>query len=389
MAHLAQMKQAAPAQAEMRIPVARPKLPDAATILPYLERIDEARWYSNFGPLVGELEQRLAMRLGEQVGVCTAANATVALALALKAMELEPGGLVALPAWTFVASAHAVIQAGLVPWFVDVDPETWMLRPETVEAALVRAPGPVAAVMPVSAFGAIPDLASWRAFRDSTGVKVLVDAAAAFDGLAEADPPVCVSLHATKVLGVGEGGFLATTDQELLERFRRLTVFGFTGARESVTPSSNAKLSEYAAAVGLAGLDDWASERLRYLRTGQKLRIALLPQPQVRFQAGWGRDWISSVCVVSLPEGSAASVEAALAEAGVETRRWWGDGCHRSAAFAECPRDHLPVTDALAASTLGLPFAVDLPDDAMERIAAALGSALARKEGALVRQGLA
>ena len=376
MALVAKIEPAALAPGEARVAVARPRLPDAGAILPYLRRIDDARWYSNFGPLNCELERRLATRLGEGAEVCTAANATLALALALTAMELPPGALVALPAWTFVATAHAVLQAGLVPWFLDVDPDSWMLQPQAVEAALARAPGPVAAAIPVCPFGAMPDLAAWRAFREATGVKVLIDAAAAFDGLAEADPPVCVSLHATKVLGVGEGGFFASTDAELVDRFRRLTVFGFKGSRESPFASTNAKLSEYAAAVGLAALDEWPSERLRYLRISQHLRIALLPQAEVRFQPGWGRDWVTSVCMVEAPPGSADRLEAALDRAGVETRRWWGDGCHRSRAFARCPREALPVTESLAASTIGLPFAVDLPADDIERIAWALGAAI-------------
>ena len=373
---LAKIERPAEIAAPAKVPVARPRLPDAQAILPYLQRIDAARWYSNFGPLVSELEQRLAARLGPGALVKTAVNATQALTLALKAMELPAGGLVAVPSWTFVATAHAVIQAGLVPWFMDVDPDSWMLEPGTVEAAAARAPGALVAAIPVCPFGAMPDLAAWRTLREATGVKVLIDAAAAFDTLAEADPPACVSLHATKVLGVGEGGLLATTDPVLAERFQRLTSFGFKGSRDSPFPSSNAKLSEYAAAVGLAALDEWSSERLRYLRTSQHLRIALMGQPEVRFQPGWGSDWVTSVCVVGVPEGSADHVESELQMLGVETRRWWGDGCHRSPAFLTCPRDELPVTERLAASTVGLPFAVDLAAEDIERIAHALAGAL-------------
>ena len=376
MALLAKIETAALETAPAKVAVARPRLPVAEAILPYLERIDEARWYSNFGPMVVELERRLAARLGEETLVCTASNATQALALALKAMDLPEGALCAMPAWTFVATAHAVIQAGLVPWFLDVDADSWMLTPGHVRAALARAPGPVAAVIPVCPFGAMPDLAAWRDFREATGVQVLVDAAAAFDALEAADPPVCVSLHATKVLGIGEGGFFATTDPGLYDRFVRLTGFGFRGSRDSLFPSTNAKLSEYAAAVGLAALDEWPMERLRYLRVSQLLRIALLPHGHVRFQPGWGSDWVTSVCVARLPDGSADQVESMLQSFGVDTRRWWGVGCHRSPAFAGCPREDAPVTDLLAVSTIGLPFAVDLSPEQMQRIAQALGAAL-------------
>ncbi len=376
----ARRKPASPVQfdggAQAVLPVARPNLASAAAILPYLNRIDEARWYSNFGPLITELEARLASGLGDDAKVCTVANATQALILALKAMGAPQGSLCAMPSWTFVATAHAAIQAGLTPWFLDVDPEDWMLRPDAVEAALADAPGPVGAVIPVAAFGAPPDIDGWAAFSERNGIPVLIDAAAAFDTARDARVPLCVSLHATKALGVGEGGFFACQDAALMERFRGLSSFGFLGSRESVFPASNAKLSEYAGAVGLAALDAWPSTRLRWLRAAQHMRIALIDLPQARLQPGWGVTWISSTCVVELPENAAEAAERALAADGVQTRRWWGMGCHESPAFVGAPQTGLPVTERLARSCLGLPFAVDLTDQDVRRVATALRAAL-------------
>jgi dTDP-4-amino-4,6-dideoxygalactose transaminase len=362
--------------ARATVAVARPRLPTAEAILPYLQRIDEARWYSNFGPLLTEFEARLAGRFRPETQVLTCTNATQALTLTLQAMDLPPGGAVILPAWTFVATAHAVMQAGLVPWFVDVDARTWMLDPAEVMAQARRLASDVCAVIPVCAFGQLPDLAAWRDFQDETGVPVLIDAAAAFDTIHDARLPVCVSLHATKALGIGEGGFMATEDADLAARFRQLTTFGFNGSRESLIPATNAKLSEYTAAVGLAALDAWPGDRLRFMRTAQMLRIALIGLPQVRFQDGWGSAWITSVCTVSLPDRSADQVVAALAEDGIDTRQWWGGGCHASRAFAHCRRDELTVTEHLAASTIGLPFSVDMDADEIARVAAALSGAL-------------
>ncbi len=253
------------AEADARLVVARPRLPLAETILPYLQRIDEARWYSNFGPLLTELEDRLSQRFPEGTRVITVANGTQALALTLMAMDLPAGGLVAMPAWTFVATAHAVLQAGLVPWFVDVDEQTWSLDPALLAARLSQAPGPVVGAIPVSPFGRPLDLAAWRAFRETTGVPVLVDAAAGFDAADDARLPLVVSLHATKVAGAGEGGFLATDDPDLAARVRALSTFGFRGSRDSLLPATNAKLSEYTAAGGLASRDGWpASSPLNY-----------------------------------------------------------------------------------------------------------------------------
>jgi len=364
-------------EAPARLVVARPRLPVAESLLPYLQRIDEARWYSNFGPLLSEFEQRLAGRFQPGTQVVTVTNATQALTLALSAMGLPAGGYVAMPSWTFVATAHAVVQAGLRPWLLDVDPQTGMLRPDAVMALTPAQRAEIVAVIPVCAHGAMCDLAAWKAFRAETGIPVLVDAAAAFDRLDDADLPAVVSLHATKVLGIGEGGFLATRDPELARNVRQLTTFGFNGTRESLIPATNAKLSEYAGAVGLAALDGWPADRLRFLRAAQHLRIGLIGLPAVEFQDGWGSDWASSVCTVSLPEGSADHVAAALAAAGIDTRRWWDAGCHTSRAFADCRREDLRVTERLAASTLGLPFSIDMRPDEVARVAATLAKALA------------
>ena len=361
-----------------RLPVAQPLLPPAEAILPYLQRIDQQRWYSNFGPLVTDLEQRLGKRFAAPAGVVTVSSGTQGLILALKALGARRGSLCALPSWTFVATAHAVLQAGLIPWFLDVDPDTWMLDPDHVRSRLWAAPGAVSAVITVAAYGRTPNIDRWCDFRRETGTPVLIDAAAAFDALDDARIPAVVSLHATKAFGVGEGGFVAGEDTDYLARVRQLSSFGFRGTREAHIPATNAKLSEYAAAVGLAGLDGWSATRARFLGVAQNLRIALIDAPEVEFQPGWGVNWISSVCVVRVPEGKLEAVEANLTREGVDTRRWWGAGCHAGPVFAGCPRDALPNTLDLARSTLGLPFAADLDHASVNRIAGAVLRGLGR-----------
>jgi dTDP-4-amino-4,6-dideoxygalactose transaminase len=357
--------------------VARPELPKAEALLPYLRRIDDARWYSNFGALLTEFEARLTARFEPQTQIVSCANGTQGLALCLQALQLPPGGLCAMPAYTFVATAHAVIAAGLTPFLLDVDPDTWTLQPQTVRQALASAPRPVSAVILVAPFGLMPDLAPWLAFREETGVQVVLDAAAAFDDVHAAPLPTVVSLHATKVLGIGEGGFVASDDPAFARQVRQLTTFGFSGSRDSQIAATNCKLSEYAAAIGLAALDAWPHNRLRWLRAAQSMRAAMVHLPQVVFQPGWGLDWATSVCCVQLPEGSAGAVEQKLNALGVETRRWWGLGCQASPAFADCPRAELAQTDRLGGSVIGLPFSIDLDNAQINRIATALATSLA------------
>jgi len=110
---------------QISIPVMRPVLPSADRLLPYLRRIDDSRWYSNFGPLTRELESRLAHRWRLAPGsVLSLSNATQGLTVALMAAGAARESLCLMPAWTFVASAHAAVQAGMVPYLVDVDADS-------------------------------------------------------------------------------------------------------------------------------------------------------------------------------------------------------------------------------------------------------------------------
>jgi len=343
------------------IPIMRPMLPSADRLAPYLKSIDASRLYSNFGPLAVSLEGRLAERYGLNQGtVATVANATLGLAIALAVQQPPPGTLCAMPAWTFVASAHAAVMAGLVPYFVDVDPETCALDASKLLDAITRAPAPVGAIMPVMPFGLPLDIAAWEMFRSRTGLAVVIDAAAGFDSLVPSAVPSVVSLHATKVLGTGEGGFVISTDAAIRRAVRMRANFGFEGSRQAQAAAFNAKLSEYQAAVGHAALDEWDQTRAEWSNAANAYRRALRGSNHVRLQQGFGETWISSTCLLSFDQPAAARIEQALADGGIETRRWWGNGAHAHPATASFPRTALPVTEALARSTLAVPFYSDI-----------------------------
>jgi dTDP-4-amino-4,6-dideoxygalactose transaminase len=344
-----------------KVPIMRPQLPVAERVVEYLRRIDAARFYSNFGPLACALEDRLGQRYGLGAGtVTTVANATQGLALALAAQGAKRGALCAMPAWTFIASAHAAVNAGLVPWFVDVDADTWALDPAAVRDALAHAPGLVGAVMPVAPFGQPVDVAAWDEFRAATGLPAVIDAAAGFDALVAGATPAVVSLHATKVLGTGEGGFVVSTDAALVRHVRKASNFGIDPDRRAAFAATNAKMSEYHAAVGHAALDQWAEDRAQWMAVAKAYRGAVDGSNRVRFQDGFGETWVASTCVLRAADGAQARIEGAFAAAGIETRHWWGRGAHAHPATAPFPRTPLPVTEALADSTFAVPFYRDL-----------------------------
>lgn len=361
----------------MNVPVMRPRLPAAPLLAPYLDRIDSTRVYSNFGPLVLALEDRLSAHCGLPDGtVTTVANGTLGLTLALTAQDAQRGTLCAMPAWTFIASAHAAVMAGLTPYFIDVDAETWALDAEAIEDQLAQAPGPVGAVMPVAPFGAPLDVGAWDRFRARTGLPVVIDAAAGFDAVTPGLVPTVVSMHATKVWSAGEGGFVVSTDAALKRELRARTNFGFDGTREAMMLAANAKLSEYHAAVGLAGLDEWEQTRAEWVTAARNYRVALPASNRIAYQPGHGTDWVSSTMVLRFAGDDADRVETALGKAGIETRRWWGRGAHAHHATASLPRTSLARTDALAHATLGLPFYRDLGPVRTRQVADVVAAAL-------------
>jgi dTDP-4-amino-4,6-dideoxygalactose transaminase len=352
---------------DLELPVAKPRLPLADEILPYLRRIDQSRWYSNGGPLVLEFEARLASHTGGGA-VATVANATVGLTLALLTCDLPPGSLCMVPSWTFAATGHAIEHAGLIPWIVDVDRESWALEPEAARELLREAPGPVSAVIPVSPFGRPIDFAGWNSFRDETGVAVVIDAAAMFDTIRAGAVPAVVSLHATKVLGVGEGGFVVGNDAGFIQELQKRANFGFWGSREATAPSFNGKMSEYSAAVGLAALDAWPATRADFARVAAAYRDALAGQSKVMLQEGFGESWVSSTVIVAAEEAGAEAIGRALSAQRIGTRRWWGGGLHRHGAFAKFPSGRLDQTEELADSVIGLPCWRDLPNEKIDAI---------------------
>jgi dTDP-4-amino-4,6-dideoxygalactose transaminase len=349
--------------------IMRPKLPSADRLAPYLRSIDASRTYSNFGPLALSLEDRLSEHYGLVQGtVTTVANATLGLAIALAAQHPPPGSLCVIPAWTFVASAHAALMAGLVPYFVDVERETWAIDADKLVVELARAPAPVGAVMPVVPFGMPLEFAKWEAFRSRAGVAVVIDAAAAFDSLIPGAVPSVVSLHATKVLGIGEGGFVISTDPSMAREVRMRANFGFHGSRQAQAVAFNAKLSEYHAAVGHAALDEWEQTRVEWSDAILGYRRALNGSNCVSLQRDFGESWVGSTCVLGFDRPIAARIEQSLASHDIETRRWWGTGIHTHPATASFPRASLAVTDALAGSTLAVPLYRDMGEASIGKV---------------------
>ena len=180
------------------------------------------------------------------------------------------------------------------PFLLDVSERTLTLTPEIAKAALRDLDEQPAAVLVVSAFGAPPDQAAWRAFEDETGIPVVFDAAAAASSIRQVGKqPLCVSLHATKALGIGEGGAILCADTSLTERATAMTGFGFSAGAVSAIRAGNYRISEYAGRLGLAVLDALPARLVELQRLTDGYRTRIGAHKRSRFQEGIGETWLT------------------------------------------------------------------------------------------------
>jgi dTDP-4-amino-4,6-dideoxygalactose transaminase len=210
--------------------------------------------------------------------------------------------------------------------------------------------------MPVAPFGASIDVSAWDAFAKETGIPVVIDAAAGFDSAAGSENPLVLSLHATKVMGIGEGGAVLCTDEAMAENIRAGRNFGFLENRSAKLAGTNAKLSEYGAAVGLAALDCWKETRLSTHAVVQCYLDIFSECMGITFGPCFSAEIANSTCNVLLETPVADRVIYQLKSDGIEARKWWNNGCHKEPVFKKCAREPLPMTEFLTERVVGLPF---------------------------------
>ena len=364
------------------IPLLVPDMPSPQALLPWLERMHAARHYSNFGPLVQELEATFAQRFAvPQAQLTTVANATLGLELVLQALDLPAGSRVLLPAFTFVASATAVVRAGHVPVLADVDPYNWMLTPQIARAACALTQ--VDAVLPVATFGMPHDLVAWHQFEQETGLPVVIDAAAAYGSqwLRGTHGTLVFSLHTTKSLPAVEGGLVVSTRPGLAAKVRQLSNFGINLNPAAQLPvgalaciGTNAKMSEYHAAVGLASLQVWE----RHAQKRRALQADLMHEMNQtsggcltwQAQGPGGPLMAPTLLCARLPDEAARDeLEQRFQQARITTRRWYQPLLqHMPALQLRCETLDTFHSQALAKTLLGLPFFLGMTPAQQQRI---------------------
>ncbi|HVT59260.1 MAG TPA: aminotransferase class I/II-fold pyridoxal phosphate-dependent enzyme [Thermoanaerobaculia bacterium] len=342
----------------------RPTVPEPDAWLPHLRISYERRVFANSGPAALRFEAALADRYaGTDREVVLVANCTCGIAAALLAAGAS--GRVVVPAFTFPATAQAVLQSGCLPVFCDVSRETWEMDPGALEEVLARYRA--SAVVHVRAFGFCRDLEAIEAVAERYGARLIVDGAAALGGRLESGAfagrqgdAEAFSMHVTKVFGIGEGGVVFAS-RRLATRLRQACNFGLAQG-DVVMRGLNAKLSDFHAAIGLALLDriDGYIDRRREVarRYGQAFASCAWASHPVNI--GVPPMQMYPLLVASARHAEAL-VETSLPR-GVELRRYYRPALHQASAFASFERGHLEIAEDLASRIVCLPVYSDMTD---------------------------
>lgn len=359
--------------------VGRPNVGGVQAFKEKLDQILQARWFTNNGPMVQELESSIARRLG--VKHCVAmTNGTIALEIAIRALELK--GEVIVPSYTFIATAHALHWQEIVPVFADIQADTHNLDPAAVRKMITpRTSG----IIGVHLWGRACPHQQLQEIAEEHQLKLMYDAAHAFHcshrGTMIGSLGDCevLSFHATKFFNSFEGGAVVTNNDQLAEKMRLMRNFGFAGYDNVIYAGTNGKMTEIAAAMGLANLQciDSVIEINRANYHAYRKGIAKIPGLSLLAYDENEHNNFQYI-VLEVGDGYGASrdeIVAALHAENILARKYFWPGCHRMKPYRDLyPHAGLmlPHSERVAARVVVLPTGTDLPVDLIETVLSVL-----------------
>jgi perosamine synthetase len=369
------------------IPLAIPNI--SGNEAAYLMECTRTNFVSSVGPFVTRLEQMVADAMGGKACAATSSG-TTGLHAALIATGVEPGDLVLVPSFTFIASANAIAHRNAIPWFVDISADSWCISPLELARLLAeetsRANGQivhrfsgrrVAAIMPVYTLGTPADMDPILGLAREYGLPVVADAAAALgarykgrnlSGLADLS---VLSFNGNKTVTAGGGGAIVGDDVTAVGLARHLTTTARVGDDyDHDRVGYNYRMTNLQAAVGCAQLErleEFVAAK-RKIRKRYDLALKELPGVGVFPQPAWADSgcWYSGLVLEDpdMPRADELCVE--LRRRGIGARTFWKPA-HLQAPYREAPRTPLPITESTWDKVVTLPCSTQLtePDHAV------------------------
>jgi dTDP-4-amino-4,6-dideoxygalactose transaminase len=317
------------------IPVTKPYLPDRKKVDDYIDSIYETNWLTNNGPLV----QKLTLRLADQLGLDSdclvlVANGSLALHLAYKALNLK-GDVLTTP-FSFVATASTLKWEDLNPVFVDIDKATWNIDPSLIEQSITSS---TSAIAPVHVFGNPCEVEAIEAIADKHNLKTIYDASHCFGATLDCDSVLksgdasTISFHATKLFHTVEGGAVITKTKGLADKIRKMINFGIAGPDSIGVLGTNAKMSEFHAAVGLAVLDDIEHIQSERKDIWDQYERFFASKYQLQKRHARGNNNHAYFPLVLKSEQAVLEIVVRLAEGGIQARRYFYPSLDRVALY--------------------------------------------------------
>jgi perosamine synthetase len=378
------------------IPLTRPDVGEPE--LEAVQRVLSSRWLTQ-GPEVAAFEHEFAAFVSAPYA-CAVSNGSAALMLALRAVGAAPGREVVTVSHSFIATTDAIRMTGATPVFVDIEPATFNMDPELIEATLSPQ---TAAILCVHQSGMPCDLDATLTIAEQHDVPVVEDAACAagseilwrdrWERIGRPHGAVaCFSFHPRKLLTTGDGGMVTTADPEIDGRVRRQRVHGMNVAaherHESPTvsfetysePGFNHRLTDLQAAIGRVQIDRLPAAVTRRQELAARYAELLYDVPAVRppVEPGWARSNWQSYCVRLADGLDQRTVMQRLLDLGVASRR--GVMCaHREPAYPpgtwRCGSPSLAHSEAAQDQGVILPLYPQLTDEQQDCVVRALGRA--------------
>ena len=347
------------------IPVTKAFLPPEEDYLFWLRKAYASGVLTNNGPIHRELEETLRARF-DVPHLRLMANGTLAIQLAIRALGIK-GKVITTP-FSYVATTSAILWEGCEPVFVDIDPRTCCIDPALIESAI---DADTTAILATHVFGIPCDVEAIDAIAKKHGLKVIYDAAHAFDVtykgrsiLAWGDAST-LSFHATKLFHTVEGGAVVLHDEKADERLRLLRSFGHIGD-EHFALGMNAKMSEVHAAMGMAMLPHLAhvlADRRRVCEQYSRGFGSVIHRPMVPNETYYNHAYYP----VLLPDASSReAISVQLAAQEIFVRRYFFPSLNK---LPYLPSDNaMPVSEDVADRIVCLPLFVGLEEESVRRI---------------------
>jgi dTDP-4-amino-4,6-dideoxygalactose transaminase len=359
------------------IPVTKTFLPKFSDFANQLQVAWETAVLTNNGHLVKKLSSELSRMLGVQ-NIQLVSNGTLALQLAIKALNLQ-GEIITTP-YSYVATSNAILWEGCTPVFVDIDPETFCVSPNLIEAEITDR---TTAILATHVYGYPCDVERIQQIADRYSLKVIYDAAHAFgvrlngQSLLHHGDCSTLSLHATKLFHTAEGGAVVCKDEATAKRLFLMSKFGHLGEDEYLDIGINAKMSELHAAMGLAVLPSVpeiiAARRECSLWYDELLEGLKLKRPKTIDGLEYNYAYYP---VIFATHEQMMMVRDALHAQDIFPRRYFYPSLNALPFLPESLRRPCPVSESIAQRVLALPLYPTLPRQDVKRIAACIKGTL-------------